>query len=267
MRGPGFTTSAARPVLTGPPAGGYATRRGNAWTKQSIYDLLTLPLHRGNIGFHVSQKARSKGYLDGLEGAIEPIFTADLAARIDAKLGRACGGAVAPSSPAAVGASSMCSAASRAGPAGCARPSSTVGRTPNPRYHHPGEHADCSPERQSYAQADYIRHLADFWAQFRFSDEVCDQVLAKLAADEKGRGDGRCGGLGGLSVSADRTRRCGGHFQTMGNWASVGPARLAGCAGMASRTRSRPPRLPTGFGRSWTTMDVIATTGPWPGAA
>ena len=65
---------------------GYETRRGNKWTKQAIYDLLTLPLNRGVLGYHVSRKAIGKGYLDGVSGAIDPLFPPELAVRIDAKL-------------------------------------------------------------------------------------------------------------------------------------------------------------------------------------
>lgn len=59
------------------------------------------------------------------------------------------------------------------------------GSTPHPRYHHPGQHTYCTPEKQSYAQSAFLHHLADFWSSFRLTDQVCDQVLARLAAAQQ----------------------------------------------------------------------------------
>ena len=58
-----------------------------------------------------------------------------------------------------------------------------------PRYHHPGTHAYCEPERQSYAEVAYLGCLADFWRAFRLTDEVCAEVLAHLEAEAAGAMD------------------------------------------------------------------------------
>ena len=170
-------------------AQGYETRRGKHWTKQAIYDLLTLPLHRGVLGYHVSRRARKRGYLDGVTGSIAPLFAPELAARIDAKLAEGLRGR----SRAVLASHHRRFIYVLAGLAWwrCGRKVSAQygGSVPHPRYHHPGTHPYCEPERQSYAQVEYLRHLADFWRAFRLDDAVRDAVLARLAAEAAGDGE------------------------------------------------------------------------------
>ena len=162
---------------------GYRTRRGNDWTKQSIYDLLTLPLHRGMLGFHVSRKAKGKGYLDGATGSIEPILTPELARRVDAKLAEGLRGR----SRAVLASHHRRFIYVLAGLAwwrcGMKATAQYGGSVPHPRYHHPGQHGFCEPERQSYAEAEYLRHLADFWHAFRLDDPTRQAVIARLASE------------------------------------------------------------------------------------
>ncbi len=169
---------------------GNRTRRGNAWTKQSIYDLLTLPLHRGVLGYHVSRKARRAGYCDGATGAIDPIVTPSLARRIDAKLAEGLRGR----SRAVLASHHRRFIYVLAGIAfwRCGEKATAQygGSVPHPRYHHAGSHPYCTPERQSYPETDYLRHLADFWRCFRLDDAVREAVLATLAeGNDAGQGE------------------------------------------------------------------------------
>ncbi len=164
-------------------AQGYETRRGKHWTKQAIYDLLTLPLHRGVLGYHVSRRARKRGYLDGVTGSIEPLFAPELAARIDAKLAEGLRGR----SRAVLASHHRRFIYVLAGLAwwrcGMKATAQYGGTVPHPRYHHPGQHAFCEPERQSYAEVEYLRHLADFWHAFRLDDTTRQAVIARLASE------------------------------------------------------------------------------------
>jgi hypothetical protein len=168
---------------------GYETRRGNSWTKQAIYDLLTLPLHRGVLGYHVSRKAKQRGYLDGVTGSIDPLFAPELAARIDAKLAEGLRGR----SRAVLASHHRRFIYILAGLAWwrCGRKATAQygGSQPHPRYHHPGTHPHCEPDRQSYAEVEYLGRLADFWRAFRLTDEICADVLAHLEAEAAGAGD------------------------------------------------------------------------------
>lgn len=165
-------------------AEGYRTRRGNDWTKQAIYDLLTLPLNRGVIGYHTSRRARKKGYLDAVQGSLEPIIGPALAARIDAKLAEGLRGR----SRAVLSSHQRRFIYILGGLArwSCGRKATAQygGSTPHPRYNHLGPHEQCYPERQSYPQTAYMRHLAEFWSAFRLTDAICDRVLAHLARDD-----------------------------------------------------------------------------------
>jgi hypothetical protein len=165
-------------------AEGYRTRRGNDWTKQAIYDLLTLPLNRGVIGFHTSRRARKKGYLDAVLGSIEPIIVPSLAARVDAKLAEGLRGR----SRAVLSSHRRRFIYILGGLArwSCGRKATAQygGSTPHPRYNHLGPHEQCYPERQSYPQGVYLRHLAEFWSSFRLTDAICDRVLARLAHED-----------------------------------------------------------------------------------